>query len=204
MPRTSIASVEIGASRRAAARACRAGGASLLVILASLTPLLAGGHDAPIAWHAAPRQLPLFVFASDSSGPMTLRHFRGRVVLLNVWATWCPTCRRELPTLDRLQKSLGSRDFEVLALSIDRDGSEAIAPFFSEFDIKNLRIYFDRRGTVLGEYGIAGLPTTLVIDRRGHEIGRLFGPANWDTPEMATVLHNIVAGRRDARVEGKP
>ncbi len=197
-------SAEIGALRRAAARACRASGASLLVILASLTPLRAGGHDVPITWHAAPRHLPPFFFVSESGEHMTLRRFRGRVVLLNVWATWCATCRRELPTLDRLQKTLGGKDFEVVALSIDRDGAEMIAPFFGELGIKSLRIYFDRRGTVLGEYAIAGLPTTLVIDRGGREIGRLFGPAKWDTPEIAALLRNIIGGRTGARVEGKP
>ncbi len=196
--------VEIGARRRSAASARRVVATSLLVILASLTPLQAGEHDVRIAWHAAPRHLPLFFFASGSGEHVTLRHFRGRIVLLNVWATWCPTCRRELPTLDRLQKKLGGKDFEVVALSIDRDGAEAIAPFFSEIGIKDLRIYFDRRGTVLGEYAVAGLPTTLVIDRSGREIGRLFGPANWATPEIAAVLRDIIAGRMGARVEGKP
>jgi thiol-disulfide isomerase/thioredoxin len=204
MPRTSSTSAEIGASRRAAARACRTGGASLLVILASLTPLRAGEHDVSIAWHAAPRHLPLLFFASGSGEHMTLRHFRGRIVLLNVWATWCTTCRRELPTLDRLQRKLGGKDFEVVALSIDRDGAPTIAPFFRELGIKDLRLYFDRRGAVLGEYAIAGLPTTLVIDRSGREIGRLFGPANWDAPRIAAELRDIIAGRTGARVEGKP
>lgn len=203
MPRTRTAS-EIGALRRAAARACRAGGASLLVILASLTPLRAGERDASITWHAAPRHLPLFFLTEDGSGPLTLRQFRGRIVLLNVWATWCPTCRRELPTLDRLQKKLGGKDFEIVALSIDRDGAEAIAPFFREIGIKNLRIYFDRRGTALGEYVIVGLPTTLVIDREGREIGRMTGPADWDTPQMAALIRRIIAGRPNARVEVGP
>ena len=204
MPRTSTTSVGIGALRRAAARACRVGGASLLVILASLTPLRAGEHDFPITWHAAPRHLPPFFFVSGSGEHTTLRQFRGRVVLLNVWATWCPTCRRELPTLDRLQRKLGGRDFEIVALSIDRDGAEAIAPFFREIGIKNLLIYFERRGTILGKYVIVGLPTTLVIDREGREIGRATGAADWDTPEVAAVLRRIIAGRTAARVEGKP
>nr|WP_281722578.1 TlpA disulfide reductase family protein [Nitrosomonas nitrosa] len=204
MSPTSTIAIEIGALRRAAARACRAGGASLLVILAGLTPLRASGHDVLITWHAVPRHLPLFFFTSDASGPMTLRQFRGRIVLLNVWATWCPTCRRELPTLDRVRKKLGGKEFEVVALSIDRDGAEAIAPFFSEIGIKNLGIYIDRRGTVLGEYTIVGLPTTLIINRDGREIGRLTGPADWDTPEVAAMLRRIIAGRSNARIEGEP
>lgn len=204
MPRNSVTLAEIGALRRAAARARRASGMSLLVILASLTPLRAGEHDAPITWHAAPRHLPLLFFASGSGEHMTLRQFRGRIVLLNVWATWCPTCRRELPTLDRLQKKLGGKDFEVVALSIDRDGAEVIAPFFREIGIQNLLTYFERRGTVLGKYVIVGLPTTLVIDREGREIGRATGAADWDTPEIAAALRKIIAGRTGARVEGKP
>ncbi len=204
MSRTKTTSAEIGTLRRAAARACRGGGVSLLVILSGLTPLLAGEPDASITWHAAPRHLPPFVFTSGSGGPMTLRYFRGRIVLLNVWATWCPTCRRELPTLDRLQKKLGGKDFEVVALSIDREGIEAIAPFFREIGVKDLHIYFDRRSAVLGEYVIVGLPTTLIIDRGGREIGRLTGPANWDTPELAGLLRNLIASRPGAWEEGRP
>lgn len=204
MLRTSTISAEIGALRRAVARACRASGMALLVILASLTPLQAGEHDVSILWHAAPRHLPLFYFASAGGVHMTLRQFRGRIVLLNVWATWCPACRRELPMLDRLQKKLGGKDFEVVALSIDRDGVETIAPFFSELGIKDLRSYFDRRGTVLGEYGITGIPTTLIIDRDGREIGRLSGPADWTSPPLFELVRRIAsasdaAERRDAR-----
>nr|WP_281721407.1 TlpA disulfide reductase family protein [Nitrosomonas nitrosa] len=176
----------------------------MLVILASLAPLRAGEHDVPITWHAAPRHLPLLFFASGSGVHMTLRQFRGRIVLLNVWATWCPTCRRELPTLDRFQKKLGGKDFEVVALSIDRDGAEAISPFFTEIGIKNLLVYFERRGTVLGKYVIVGLPTTLVIDREGREIGRATGAADWDKPEMAAVLRKLIDARTGVRIEGRP
>lgn len=204
MPRSSSTSGEVGALHQAAARVCRIGGTSLLVTLAGLTPLQAGEHDVPITWHAAPRPLPLFFFASGSGEHMTLRQFRGRIVLLNVWATWCPTCRRELPTLDRLQKKLGGKDFEVVALSIDRDGAETISPFFREIGIKNLLVYVERRGTVLGKYVIVGLPTTLVIDREGREIGRATGAADWDRPEIAAVLRKLIDARTDVRIEGKP
>lgn len=203
MPRTSTMAVRIGALRRSAARACRATGVSLVVLLASVTPLLADGHIIPITWHAAPRYVPLFVFASESGGPMTLRQFRGRIVLLNVWATWCPTCRRELPTLDRLQEKLGSKDFEVVALSIDRDGTAAIAPFFREVGIRHLGIYFDRRGTILGTHGIAGIPTTLIIDRDGQEIARLSGPADWTAQEITAALRNLIAGQPHSAIRGQ-
>ena len=81
--------------------------------------------------HAAPRALPDITFEDEKGKPLTLAHFRGKVVLLNIWATWCPPCRKEMPTLDRLQKSLGGDRFEVVALSIDRGGVSAVKKLYA-------------------------------------------------------------------------
>jgi thiol-disulfide isomerase/thioredoxin len=124
-----------------------------------------------------------------------LADFRGKVVLLNVWATWCVPCRTEMPTLDRLQANLGGADFEVVPVSIDRGGLEVIRKFYNEIGIRNLAMYVDPSGQVLHQVRALGLPTTVLIDRVGQEIGRVIGPAEWDTPEIAEFLRPLITNR---------
>jgi thiol-disulfide isomerase/thioredoxin len=123
---------------------------------------------------------------------MSLADFRGKVVLLNIWATWCAPCRREMPTLERLQAELGGPDFEVVALSIDRKGLSVVKEFYEELGLQQLGIYVDASGTASRELSALGIPTTLLIDHEGNEVGRLAGPAEWDSPEMVTFIRGYI------------
>jgi thiol-disulfide isomerase/thioredoxin len=145
--------------------------------------------------HDAPRPLPALPFTDGDGKPMTLDAFRGMVVLLNLWATWCGPCRKEMPTLDRLQAALGGPDFEVIALSIDRPGLEPVRKFYAEIGIRNLALYNDSSGKAAITLNAFGLPATLLIDRQGRELGRLIGPAEWDTSEMIDFLKGVVSNR---------
>lgn len=145
--------------------------------------------------HATPQSLPSITFWDGEGKTLRIADFRGRVVLLNIWATWCGPCRHEMPTLDRLQAALGGADFEVVALSIDRAGSKVVEEFYAEIGIKHLALYIDFFGKASGILKAVGLPTTLLIDRDGREIGRLVGPAEWDTPEMLAFLRHYVSNR---------
>ncbi|MEO3432351.1 TlpA disulfide reductase family protein [Inquilinus sp. CAU 1745] len=136
--------------------------------------------------------MPELRFQGADGNDLSLADFRGRVVLLNVWATWCVPCREEMPTLDRLQAELGGSDFEVVALSIDRGGFGDVRAFFSEIGIENLRIYLDQPGASMGTLGVLGVPTTLLIDRQGREVGRLTGPAEWDSPEAIDLIRRYL------------
>lgn len=147
---------------------------------------------AAIKLHAAPRPLPAPQFADGAGRALTLNDFRGRVVLLNVWATWCAPCREEMPTLDRLQGLLGGPDFEVLALSIDQTGLAVVQPFFDRIGIRHLRPYLDPAGAAMSALAVAGVPLTLLIDRDGHEIGRKLGPAVWDAPALVGWLRGRI------------
>lgn len=140
--------------------------------------------NVPIALLDKPRPLPEFQFTDAAGRPLTLKDFRGRVVLLNLWATWCVPCRAEMPTLDRLQARLGGPRFEVVALSIDRQGLNAVKPVYDELGLTSLQVYLDPTGRATVTLGAAGIPTTRLIDRHGREIGRLSGTAEWDTAEM--------------------
>lgn len=157
-------------------------------LLAFGGPGVAAEAPANFILHEAPRDLPELKFRDGEGRARTLGEFRGKVVLLNLWATWCAPCRREMPTLDRLQAELGSAEFEVIALSIDRVGAEVVRRFYGEVGIKHLALYIDSSGKALRVLGVLGLPATLLIARDGRELGRLIGPAEWDTPEMLSFL----------------
>lgn len=137
-----------------------------------------------------PRPLPEVRFTDGKNRVMTLA--RGRVVLLNLWATWCVPCRKEMPALDRLQATLGGANFQVVPLSIDRQGLSVVKPFYQQLGLKSLGIYVDSTGAAASDLGAAGIPTTLLIDRDGREIGRKMGPAKWDSPEAIKLVRRYL------------
>lgn len=174
---------------------------ALAILVAALTPAHAGGAaEAPktFAIHDAPKALPEIQFEDGDGQARKLFDFHGKIVLLNIWATWCLPCRREMPTLDRLQAELGGPDFQVIALSVDRGGAEVVRKSYAEIGIQHLALHLDATSTAFPALGVIGLPTTLLIDREGREIGRLIGPADWDTPEMVTVLKSFIAPQAGA------
>lgn len=143
--------------------------------------------------HETPKLVPRIEFADGNGNTQTLEAWHGKVLLLNVWATWCGPCRAEMPTLDRLQATLGGEDFEVLALSIDRAGARVVREFFDETGIEHLGIFVDKTMKVSRDLKIFGLPGTLLIGSGGRELGRLIGPAEWDTPEMIAFFETVIA-----------
>ncbi len=137
--------------------------------------------------------VPEALFLDKDGKQRSLDEFRGKVVLLNVWATWCAPCRYEMPALDRLQAAMANDDFTVLAMSIDRRGIPKVEQFFRELKLRALSIFVDPTGRSARRMGVVGLPTTLLIDRQGREIGRLIGPAEWDRDEVKKLISAIVA-----------
>jgi thiol-disulfide isomerase/thioredoxin len=138
----------------------------------------------------APRALPDIGFTDSEGRPMRLSSFRGKAILLNIWATWCSPCRDEMPALNRLQSSLAGPDFEVVALSIDRGELSAIKAFYLQAGIGQLRIYRDQSGAAMTDLGVTAIPTTLLIDRYGNELGRTIGPAAWDRPALVQIIRD--------------
>lgn len=143
---------------------------------------------------ASPKPVPQLQFTDKDGRSLSLTDFRGKVVLLNIWATWCPPCRKEMPSLDRLQARLGGPDFEVVAVSIDQgnDAPFIVEEFLREIEVKHLRIYLDQTGGAARTVGALGLPVTLLVDRRGRELGRLVGPAEWDSPEAIAKIRRYL------------
>jgi thiol-disulfide isomerase/thioredoxin len=151
--------------------------------------------------HSRSRDLANLRFSDSGGSPTDLAAFRGRVVLLNIWATWCPPCREEMPTLDRLQAALGSAGFEVVALSIDQAGMPVVEAFFKRIAVTHLQLYLDTFGDA-SRLVATGVPLTLLIDTKGRELGRKLGPAAWDAPEMLELIRSHIpasAAHSDAR-----
>jgi thiol-disulfide isomerase/thioredoxin len=142
-----------------------------------------------------PRVLPELHFVDDQGHDLSLADFRGRVVLLNVWATWCVPCRKEMPALDRLQAKLGGNEFQVIPLSVDREGVAAVKRFYQELGLEKLAIYVDPSGKAGRALAVPGVPTTLLIDREGREIARKMGAAEWDAPEMVALVERTMHGQ---------
>lgn len=166
--------------------------AMALPVLPMSTQPVAAQAPTGFALHESPRPLPEIQFENGQGEATSLADFRGKVVLLNIWATWCGPCRREMPTLDRLRAELGGPDFEVVALSIDRTGLPAVKEFYEEIGLETLSIYVDRSGAAQSALSVLGIPTTLLLDREGNEVGRLLGPAEWDSPEMVTFIRSYL------------
>ncbi len=125
---------------------------------------------------------------------LNLSDFAGRVVLLNIWATWCPPCREEMPALDDLQRKLGGPDFAIVPISIDRGGIDDARRFYRETGIRNLGLYWGEDVRVQLAFAAFGLPTTLLIDRKGRELDRIFGPAKWNKPAAIRQIESVIGG----------
>jgi thiol-disulfide isomerase/thioredoxin len=145
---------------------------------------------------AEPCVLPDGITFADGAGtPVSLKDFKGRMVVLNLWATWCPPCLREMPALDRLQKALGGDGFAVVALNQDRGGAAVAKEWLDEQGLTNLAVYADPKGGVPRAIEASGLPTTIVVDPSGREIARLIGEAEWDSAEMQGKLRGLMQSK---------
>lgn len=149
---------------------------------------LSQGEMVKFVFKKEPEPLPEIAFVDGTGAAKTLKDFKGKVVLLNLWATWCLPCRKEMPALDRLQAALGSDRFEVVALSLDRAGVEASRKFLDGIKIANLKLYVDPTARMNGPLKIFGMPTTILIDAEGREVGRLLGEADWDSEDAKKLI----------------
>ena len=167
--------------------ACSGSGA----ISAKLAPL-AQGEVAAIQVQEKPKPVPDLAFTTADGAARKLSDYRGRTVLLNLWATWCVPCRLEMPALNAMQAALGGQDFEVLAVNIDTRNPDKPKQFYTEMKIDRLAFYADPSAKVyqdLKAIGKAfGMPTTLLIDKEGCEVAYLAGPAEWSSADALKLV----------------
>jgi thiol-disulfide isomerase/thioredoxin len=149
---------------------------------------LATGAMTTFVFKPQPEALPDIRFVNGSGAEVGLASFHGKVVLLNVWATWCAPCREEMPALDRLQAELGSDKFQVVALAVDKSGIDGARKFLTDIKAEKLEAFADPTAKEGTRLKVIGMPTSILIDPQGREIGRLIGPAHWDSPEAKRLI----------------
>src|SRR4030081_3240498 len=183
----------IGGFKRGASGDSACNGA---VDLAQKIAPLAHGEVAALTMATTPLRLPDLAFWDADGKPRKLSDWRGKTVLVNLWATWCVPCRKEMPALDSLQTKLGGKDFEVVAINIDtRDGAKP-KNFLKDGNLTRLAYFSDQKAKVfqdLKEIGRAlGMPTAVLVDGRGGEIATIAGPAEWDSDDAIKLIRAAV------------
>lgn len=138
------------------------------------------------------KPLPDIAFTDGEGQPRKLSEWKGKVVLLNLWATWCAPCKVEMPSLDRLQARIGGEDFTVLAISLDRSGAEKPRQFLESNGLSHIDLYLDQASKLITQLQAPGLPLTLIVNRNGEEVARLAGPAEWDHVRAEEIIRGII------------
>ena len=155
---------------------------------------LATGAMRNFTFADAPKPVAEGDFKDLDDNPANFAAFKGKLTLLNLWATWCVPCRKEMPGLDKLAQKLSGEHFQVVALAIDRAGPGKVKAFIDEVGASHLKVYVDQTTRLGRPLGAIGMPTTLLLDPEGREIGRILGEAQWDAPEAETLIKAILAG----------
>ncbi|HEY0274879.1 MAG TPA: TlpA disulfide reductase family protein [Paenirhodobacter sp.] len=163
------------------------------VAAADLVALKTGGMKKMVVYDQ-PLATPDLPFIDQDGAVHSLRDYRGQAVLLNLWATWCVPCRAEMPALDRAQADLGPHGLQVVTLATGRNPQAQIGRFFDAADIRHLPRFQDEDRNLARAMGVAGLPVSALIDRNGHEVARIIGEADWDSPEARAVLTALTRG----------
>ncbi|MCF6322156.1 MAG: TlpA family protein disulfide reductase [Rhizobiaceae bacterium] len=160
-------------------------------IMEALKPL-AKGEIAAMRVLDKPLDLNNISFTDGEGKTLTIADWNGRTVLLNIWATWCPPCRFEMPSLEDLEVQLGGEDFEVVAVSIDLKSTDKPRAFYKEIDLNDLKFYWDGTAKIFGELkklNLAfGMPTTVLIDKNGMALGVVNGPAEWNSEDALVFI----------------
>lgn len=133
---------------------------------------------------------PNFTFPGLDGKKVSLTDFKGKVVFVNIWATWCPPCREEMPSMEKLYQELKGKDFEILAVSIDTLGASVVAPFMKEYKL-SFPALLDPEGTIKNLYGTTGVPESFIIGKNGIIEQIVIGPMDWSTPEVLRFFRNL-------------
>jgi len=168
-------------------------------------PVLAGGLDIEalremragdmrkLAFHSVAKDPVVVSFVDKDGVKMDISAFKGKVILLNFWATWCAPCRKEMPMLEALEKELGGDDFAVVTMATGRNPVPMIEAFFAKINVTALPILRDPKQAYARRMAVLGLPMTMILDRQGREVARLRGDAEWDSADAMAILRAVIA-----------
>lgn len=183
--------------------------AALLLFLGSL-PLQAGND--PLTYvsidkfslmenRIAAPDVQFMAYQDQVGESKTIADYKGQVILVNFWATWCPPCVKEMPYLDNLQAELGEEGLVVMPISLDRGGIRMIDPFYEEKGLAHIGRYWDKGGKLAQTLGVTGLPVTFLIDRQGQIIGGMKGDYKWDSPQAIEFIRAYLAEQDPATTQ---
>ncbi len=150
------------------------------------------GDMRKLNFHTSAKDVSTNAFTSEHGDDMTLQDYKGKVILLNFWATWCAPCRHEMPMLSELQSQLGGEAFEVVTIATGRNMVPAMKKFFAEIDVENLPLHRDPKQKLARDMGVLGLPATLILDANGQEIARLQGDADWSSENARAIVSELI------------
>ena len=128
----------------------------------------------------------------DANGNMVEIGYKEDILIINFWATWCAPCKKEMPSLNSLAQNMKYEDIQIITIASGRNSKEAIDGFFDDNNLVNLKKYRDPRGRIAVKYGVTALPTTVVINPTGLEIGRIIGDIDWDTADVRSFFNRLL------------
>jgi len=168
-----------------------------IVIAAALLVFIALRHKDAVINYLNPeavavnRPAPDFTLPGGDGRSVSLSDYRGKVVVVNVWATWCPPCVDEMPSLEKLYQEFKNEPFEILAVSIDSDGNAAVQPFMKKHGL-TFPVLLDSQAAIRTSYRTTGVPETFIIDKKGILVKKVIGPLNWAAPEILDYIRKLI------------
>ncbi len=134
---------------------------------------------------------PNFTFPDLTGQTVSLSDYRGRLVFLNIWATWCPPCVDEMPSMEKLYNKFKSDQFEILAVSVDGEGSKVVAPFMERLNL-TFPALLDKKGKIKNIYGVTGIPESFIIGKNGIILKKVIGPIDWAKPDVSRFFEDLL------------
>ena len=150
------------------------------------------GEMKKLILHESPKAVSEEVFYSPNNDPIILQSLSGSLTLVNFWATWCAPCLDEMPSLSNLQKSKGSKNFNVVTIATMRNPPKSVENFFNKMSIDNLTKYQDPKGKLARSLKIAGLPLTILLNKDNKEVARFIGDADWSSPHALKLIEKAI------------
>tara|TARA_B100001142_G_C14283403_1_gene635860 strand:+ start:219 stop:728 length:510 start_codon:yes stop_codon:yes gene_type:complete len=129
-------------------------------------------------------------FLDDKNNQLNLSEYKGNLVLLNFWATWCAPCKEEMPSLDLLQANKDLNNLKIFPINVGQDNNEKASQFFKELKIQNLKLYFDSPVTLAKKFGLRGIPTSILFNKNGEEFARIIGSIDFEDKNFINWLSN--------------
>ena len=148
-------------------------------------------EDVPLnnmAINEIPKPISPIIFEDFLGNEIDLKHYHGKLVIINFWATWCPPCKKEMPSLDRLYQDSNFKNLQVFAVNMEQPNISKTKKFFSDLDIKKLEIFFDPKLNFVKEFKLRGVPTTVLINKKGEEFARIIGEINFNDKKFVKWL----------------